>query len=372
MMIIEQARIEDAEEILKLQKLAYLSEAEIYDDYTIPPLTQTLEEIRDDFNRRFFLKATVDEQIIGSVRAHLKDETCFIGRLIVHPHHQNRGIGTKLMHGIEARFREAKRFELFTGHRSERNIHLYNKLGYKTFRTEPISDNLKLVYLEKQATGTAVDQKNTRELQTSYDRVAEEYARQYFKEFDKKPLDRELLDRFAESVHGLGPVCDLGCGPGQVARYLCDRGMDAFGLDLSPGMVEQARQLNPDIEFKQGNMLSLDVEDESWGGIAAFYSIIHIPRKDVTRALRELARVLRPGGLLLLSFHLGQEIIHLDEWWGEEVSVDSYFFQRDEMESYLRSAGFEIEDVVERPPYEGVEYQSRRAYIFTRKPSPRR
>lgn len=182
MMIIEQAKIEDAEEILKLQKLAYLSEAEIYDDYTIPPLTQTLEEIRDDFKRQFFLKATVDEQIIGSVRARLEDETCFIGRLIVHPRYQNRGIGTKLMHEIEGRFGEAKRFELFTGHRSERNLHLYKKLGYRFFRAEPITENLKLVYLEKQATGTAVDQKNTRELQTSYDLVTEEYA----DEFDKK------------------------------------------------------------------------------------------------------------------------------------------------------------------------------------------
>ena len=370
MMIIEKAKVEDAEEILKLQKLAYLSEAEIYDNYTIPPLTQTLEEIRDDFKRQLFLKVTLDGQIIGSVRARLEDETCFIGRLIVHPHHQNRGTGTRLMHEIEARFRQAERFELFTGYRSERNLHLYNKFGYRVFRTEPITDNLKLVHLEKQATGTAVDQKNARELQTSYDRVAEEYANRYADEFDKKPLDRQLLDRFAEEVRGTEPVCDLGCGPGQVARYLCDRGVNAFGLDLSPGMVEQARQLNPDIEFKQGNMLSLDVEDESWGGIAAFYSIIHIPRKDVTRALRELARVLRPGGLLLLSFHVGQQIIHLDEWWGKEVSVDSIFFQPEEMEGYLEEAGFEIEDVVERPPYEGVEYQSQRAYIFARKPNP--
>ena len=370
MMIIEQAKVKDAEEILKLQKLAYLSEAEIYDDYTIPPLTQTLEQIRDDFKRQLFLKATTDGQIIGSVRAHLKDETCFIGRLIVHPHHQNRGIGTKLMREIEARFADTQRFELFTGYRSERNLHLYKKLGYRIFRTEAITDNLKLVGLEKQTTGTAVNQKNTRELQTSYDRVAEEYANQYADEFEKKPLDRELLDRFAEEVRGTGPVCDLGCGPGQVARYLCDRGVDAFGLDLSPGMVEQARQLNPDLEFEQGNMLSLDVEDESWGGIAAFYSIIHIPRKDVTRTLRELARVLRPGGLLLLSFHIGQEVIHFDEWWEKKVSVDSIFFQPNEMAGYLKSAGFEIEDVVERPPYESVEYQSRRAYFFARKPSP--
>ena len=208
----------------------------------------------------------------------------------------------------------------------------------------------------------------TKDLQASYDRVAEEYGRQYFHEFDHKPLDRELLDRFAERVRGLGPVCDMGCGPGEVACYLYARGVeDAFGVDLSAGMVEQARQLNPDIEFHQGNMLSLDADDESWGGIAAFYSIIHIPREQVVDALREMFRVLRPGGLLLLTFHIGQEILHLDEWWGEAVSVNFIFFETDEMEDYLRAAGFKIEDVIEREPYEGVEYQSRRAYVLARK-----
>jgi SAM-dependent methyltransferase len=210
----------------------------------------------------------------------------------------------------------------------------------------------------------------TKDLQTSYDRVAEGYGRQYFHEFDHKPLDRELLDRFAERVRSMGPVCDMGCGPGEVACYLYARGVkNAFGVDLSAGMVEQARRLNPDIEFHQGNMLSLDADAESWGGIAAFYSIIHIPREQVVDALREMFRVLRPRGLLLLTFHIGQEILHVDEWWGEEVSVDFIFFEPQVMEGYLKSAGFEIEDVIEREPYEGVEHQSRRAYIFARKPS---
>jgi SAM-dependent methyltransferase len=202
----------------------------------------------------------------------------------------------------------------------------------------------------------------------SYDRVAGEYAARIFDELKNKPLDRELLDRFARQVRGLGPVCDLGCGPGQVARYLNERGVNAFGLDLSPGMVEQARQLNPGLHFVQGNMLSLEAPDDSWGGIAAFYSIIHIPRDHVVAALREFRRVLQPGGRLLLAFHLGQEIRHLDEWWGQKVSVDFVFFERDEMEGYLQSAGFEIEDVIEREPYLDVEAQTRRAYIFAQKP----
>lgn len=207
------------------------------------------------------------------------------------------------------------------------------------------------------------------EVQSSYDCVAEEYARRIYDELAHKPLDRALLDRFADKVRGLGPACDLGCGPGQVARYLHERGVDVFGLDLSPGMLEQARRLNPQIEFRQGDMLSLDVADNAWGGIAAFYSIIHIPREKAPDALRELKRVLRPGGWLLMSFHIGDNVIHLEEWWGKNVSVDFIFFQTEEIVGCLELAGFEIEDVVEREPYPpDVEHQSRRAYVLARKP----
>jgi ribosomal protein S18 acetylase RimI-like enzyme len=148
-MIIERATIADAEEILSLQKLAYRSEAAVYNEFNIPPLTQTLEEIKDEFNSKIVLKVVFNGKIIGSVRAFLKEETCYIERLIVHPDFQNQGIGTKLMNEIEKNFSNAKRFELFTGHKSARNIHLYQKLGYRAFKTEKITDNLKLVYLEK-------------------------------------------------------------------------------------------------------------------------------------------------------------------------------------------------------------------------------
>lgn len=146
---VERATVEDAAEILALQKLAYQSEAAIYDEYRIPPLTQSLEEMHADFECQIYLKAVLKDRIVGSVRAHEREGTCYVGRLIVHPDFQNQGTGTRLMKEIEATFAGARRFELFTGHRSERNLYLYHKLGYRPFRSEVVSDALSLVYLEK-------------------------------------------------------------------------------------------------------------------------------------------------------------------------------------------------------------------------------
>ena len=148
-MLIERAAISDAEEILALQKLAYKSEAEIYNDFNIPPMVQTLESMEKDFENQVFLKALMDGRIIGSVRAHSREGTCYIGRLIVHPDFQNRGFGTKLMNEVEKIFGTSQRFELFTGARSERNLYLYQKLGYKIFKTANITDQTTIVHLGK-------------------------------------------------------------------------------------------------------------------------------------------------------------------------------------------------------------------------------
>lgn len=208
------------------------------------------------------------------------------------------------------------------------------------------------------------------ELRSSYDRVAEEYAAEFRDEMDRKPFDRKMLDWLAEKTGGRGVICDMGCGPGQIARYLHARGFAACGVDLSTEMVRRAERLNPDIPFRQGDMLALnDVADDAYGGVAAFYSIIHVPRASLADALRELKRVLRPRGVLLLAFHIGRETKHLDEWWGKEVSLDFHFLETGEVKEQLRALGFELEEVIEREPYpEDVEYQSRRAYIFARKP----
>ncbi|HSJ55463.1 MAG TPA: GNAT family N-acetyltransferase [Anaerolineae bacterium] len=148
-MRVERAGAADAQAILDLQKLAYRQEAAIYDDYTIAPLHQTLAEMEGDLRQQVVLKVVVEGRIVGSVRATARDDTCFVGRLIVHPDFQDRGIGTRLLAEIEAYFEGVRRYELFTGHRSEKNLHLYDKVGYRPLCTRRLSDRLTLVYLEK-------------------------------------------------------------------------------------------------------------------------------------------------------------------------------------------------------------------------------
>lgn len=206
----------------------------------------------------------------------------------------------------------------------------------------------------------------TQEVQSAYDAVAEQYVQRIYDELRHKPLDRELLDRFADSTRGTGLVCDLGCGPGHVARYLHDRAVQVCGVDLSPQMVHHARQLNPGIDFAEGNALALNVADGAWAGIAAFYCICNLPPGDLPVALGEMYRVLKPGGLLLLSFHLGDEVKHLEEWWGSKVSLDFYFFSMDRIVAALTRAGFEIDYAIEREPYPDIEHQSRRGYVLAR------
>lgn len=148
---IEQATTADARDILALQRRAYQSEAALYDDDGIPPLTQTLGEVESEFDDHLFLKAMLSGRTVGSVRAAQTGPTCRIGRLIVDPDLQGSGIGTRLMHEVEGRFGQAERFELFTGHKSERNIALYKRIGYADDRSVVVNDGLTLVYLAKPA-----------------------------------------------------------------------------------------------------------------------------------------------------------------------------------------------------------------------------
>ena len=149
MITISTATLADAEAILALQKLAYQSEARIYDDWSIPPLTQTIESLRGEFGTSLVLKALSGARLVGSVRATLAAGTCTIGRLIVEPEFQKQGIGSKLLQSVEAECGSSSKFELFTGTKSEANIRLYKRHGYSIARTEQLSPNVLIVFLEK-------------------------------------------------------------------------------------------------------------------------------------------------------------------------------------------------------------------------------
>ena len=206
-----------------------------------------------------------------------------------------------------------------------------------------------------------------RQVQDTYDAVAAEYVERFYNELDHKPFDRMWLDRFAELTNGLGRVCDMGCGPGQIARYLQRCGADVFGADLSEEMLRQARRLNPTIEFQRQDMLTLTLPSDSLGGIAAFYAIVHFTLDEAEAAFQEFRRVLVPGGFVLIAFHIGDERVHVEEFLGKRVSVDFAFFQPDDIVQRLESAGLEVQEVTIRYPYKEIEYPSKRAYILAQK-----
>lgn len=294
-----------------------------------------------------------------------------------------RGYGTDALETLCRHLSESLAVEVVMLQPSARNpraIRAYEKVGFRRLAL-PLDEARALwgpndyddsVYMVKPLNTTAqVAQSGARPFadnRASYDAVADAYAREIYDELRDKPFDRAQLDRLAAAVGSRGVICDLGCGPGQIARYLADRGASVVGVDLSDGMLAQARRLNPDVVFQQGDMRALTtVRDGAWAGIAAFYSIIHIPRAQLTAALTELRRVLQPGGLLLLAFHLGQGELHLDTWWDRPVNAEFIYFQTAEMRQALEAAGFAILEAQEREPYADVEHPSRRAYILARR-----
>jgi ubiquinone/menaquinone biosynthesis C-methylase UbiE len=203
-----------------------------------------------------------------------------------------------------------------------------------------------------------------------YDLTADAYAAELFDELSKKPLDRLLLKQFAADNKNKGKMIDLGCGPGQTTRFLADNGVkDIIGTDLSPGMIAKARELSPDIQFQTADMLNLDCLDGSFASAVAFYAIVHFTIDELALAFGEIYRVLQSGGEFLLSFHIGDDIIHRDEFFGEQVDIDFYFFQTNAVISLLKEAGFEIISAIERYPYADAEHPSKRAYLWVIKTS---
>jgi ubiquinone/menaquinone biosynthesis C-methylase UbiE len=181
---------------------------------------------------------------------------------------------------------------------------------------------------------------------TYYDKVAADYAAQFRAELAARPVDRGLLAGFAELVRAAGaaPIADIGCGPGSVTAHLNDLGSSAFGIDLSPQMVDQARQAYPDLRFEVGSMLALDLPDRCLGGIVAWYSIIHVPDEQLPLAFGEFYRVLLPGGHLLMAFQIGTDsaVLHHADVAGDAVSVDLHQRQPDRVAEALSGSGLDL------------------------------
>jgi SAM-dependent methyltransferase len=188
---------------------------------------------------------------------------------------------------------------------------------------------------------------------SSYDTDAPGYAEQVHGLLDRMPYLRASLALFAELVAGGGggPVADVGCGPGYVTGYLHEAGVDAFGIDLSPEMVALARRDHPGLRFEVGTMTDLDLADESVAGIVAFWSVIHVPDHAVPRVFEQFRRVLRPPGLLLIGFHVGDETQHTSEGYtGQTINVDTHHRQPSRIRDWLREAGFAVEaELILRP-----------------------
>jgi SAM-dependent methyltransferase len=208
------------------------------------------------------------------------------------------------------------------------------------------------------------------EVTSTYNLTAAEYAEQFYRELDGKPLDRLLLRRFAAAAEPLGRTADIGCGCGHTTAYLRHCGVtDLVGIDLSTAMIETAQRLNPEIPFEVGNMLRVDEPNQTFGSILAFYAIVHFNYTEIEIAFQECFRTLKRGGQFFFSFHVGEEHSELEEFLGIATKITFYYFDVDHIHRLLNTTGFKIDETVIRYPYTDAEYPSKRAYILATKPA---
>jgi len=198
---------------------------------------------------------------------------------------------------------------------------------------------------------------------TSYDRVAESYALHFKDELAGMPVELSVLGLFASLVDG--PVLDVGCGTGLATAELVRLGVDVSGLDLSPGMLEVAREHLPSVRFETGSMLELPHPDNTFGGVMTWYSTIHVPDELLPAALAELARVVRPGGHLLLGFQVGDEPMHMTSALGHELDLVFHRRRPEHLAELLAAAGAPVETHVVRVAREGE--RTPQAFLLARK-----
>jgi len=215
---------------------------------------------------------------------------------------------------------------------------------------------------------SATEPLHVTETRAAYDTVAVDYASLLEDELARSPLDRALLGHFAELVltEGGGPVVDVGCGPGRITGHLATLGLDVRGIDLSPGMVAEARRRHPSIDFRTGTLAALDLAEASMAGLVAWYSIIHTPSEHLPEVFAELHRVIRPNGLLLLAFQAGGFTVRLEQAYGHEVAYDAHRHDPDHVTSLLTDSGFRVTVRTERAKQ---DYEKTpQAFLLARRP----
>lgn len=221
-------------------------------------------------------------------------------------------------------------------------------------------------------------------VRAGYAPIARAYREQLGDELAGKPLDRGFLDAFVERAlrpeeaasrshelpapcPGNGLIVDLGCGPGHVARYLVSRGATVEGVDLSPAMIAEALASSPALAFRVGDMFELTYEPGSLAGIVAFYAIVHLCSGELVALFREWHRVLAPGGVVAIAFHVGSDTVHVDELFGHATALDFVFHRPEAVIAALAEAGLTLEARLEREPYPGAEHPSQRCYLLARR-----
>ncbi|MET7549416.1 class I SAM-dependent methyltransferase [Streptomyces sp. NPDC005479] len=206
---------------------------------------------------------------------------------------------------------------------------------------------------------------------TAYDTVAVDYERLLRDELNAKPLDRAMLTAFSELVQAprIGPVADLGCGPGRVTAHLHSLGVEVFGIDLSPEMIAVARRTHPELRFEEGSMTALELKDDILGGIVAWYSTVHTPPELLPTVFAECHRVLAPGGHMLLAFKVGDQCWHRDQAYGHAVALDIYWTSPDHVADLMSRAGLVMDARMIREPDESEKpRQGQQAFFLAHKP----